>query len=429
MGIEIPFKTIRVAGYKSIAEAQEIELKPLTILAGANNSGKSSIIQPLLLLKQTLESAYDPGAILLAGPNVKFSSADQIFNTTQHEKIFSVGLEENGNSIEFSFQKTSGGIDIKKNVHVKDGKKYVFSPGMSHEDIKKMCSKGQAFKLQEKGKHRIGKNRFFLNIRTRMDNEMSLSVIRGAEMWQVGNFLKNFIHLSGLRGNPNREYPMTGVGKTFVGTFHEYTATVIADWKKKKRQEKISNVSKDLSLLGLTWKVSAQSIDDTKVELKVGRLPKCKKGGGYDLVSIADVGIGISQVLPVIVALHAANPGQVVYIEQPEIHLHPKAQLAMADILAKAVNRGVYLIIETHSALLLTGIQSLVAGGKKLISEKVKLHWFRRDIKGCTVVTSANLDERGAFGDWPEDFYSTEMQAQDRYLNAVHKKTFRKNKK
>src|SRR5205823_4717511 len=68
-----------VGGFKSIADEQRIEIRPLTILAGANSSGKSSMMQPLLLLKQTLEATYDPGPLLLNGPNVKFTSADQLF--------------------------------------------------------------------------------------------------------------------------------------------------------------------------------------------------------------------------------------------------------------------------------------------------------------------------------------------------------------
>src|SRR5438128_6506993 len=73
---------ITVAGFKSISQEQSIEIRPLTILAGANSSGKSSIMQPLLLLKQTLEATYDPGALLLNGPNVKFTSADQLLART-----------------------------------------------------------------------------------------------------------------------------------------------------------------------------------------------------------------------------------------------------------------------------------------------------------------------------------------------------------
>src|SRR5712692_11048507 len=73
---------ITVAGFKSISQEQSIEIRPLTILAGANSSGKSSIMQPLLLLKQTLEAPYDAGPILLNGPNVKFTSADQLLSRT-----------------------------------------------------------------------------------------------------------------------------------------------------------------------------------------------------------------------------------------------------------------------------------------------------------------------------------------------------------
>src|SRR3954466_7053363 len=71
---------ITVSGFKSISDEQGIEIRPLTILAGANSSGKSSMIQPLLLLKQTLEASYDPGALLLNGPNVKFTSTDQLLS-------------------------------------------------------------------------------------------------------------------------------------------------------------------------------------------------------------------------------------------------------------------------------------------------------------------------------------------------------------
>ena len=71
--------TISVAGFKSISDEQTIEIRPLTLLAGANSSGKSSMMQPLLLLKQTLEAQYDPGPLLLNGPNAKFTSVSQFW--------------------------------------------------------------------------------------------------------------------------------------------------------------------------------------------------------------------------------------------------------------------------------------------------------------------------------------------------------------
>ena len=76
---------ISVKGFKSLAEECSIEIRPLTILAGANSSGKSSIMQPLLMMKQTLEATYDPGPLLLDGPNVRFTSADQFFSRSGEE--------------------------------------------------------------------------------------------------------------------------------------------------------------------------------------------------------------------------------------------------------------------------------------------------------------------------------------------------------
>src|SRR5258708_5150559 len=71
---------ITIEGYKSIVKEQSIEIAPLTILAGANSSGKSSMIQPLLLLKQTLEAPLDPGPLLINGPNLKFTFSDQFLS-------------------------------------------------------------------------------------------------------------------------------------------------------------------------------------------------------------------------------------------------------------------------------------------------------------------------------------------------------------
>jgi predicted ATPase len=136
------------------------------------------------------------------------------------------------------------------------------------------------------------------------------------------------------------------------------------------------------------------------------------------MVNLADVGFGVSQALPVIVALWAAKPGDTVYIEQPELHLHPNAQVRMAGVLAAAAKRGVRVIAETHSSLLLLGVQTLVADGD-LRPDLVKLHWFQRDKRGATTITSADLDKNGAFGEWPEDFADVSLKAQGGYLDAV----------
>jgi predicted ATPase len=155
----------------------------------------------------------------------------------------------------------------------------------------------------------------------------------------------------------------------------------------------------------------------------MGRLPELLPKRPEDRVNIADVGVGVSQTLPVLVALHAAKPGQLVYMEQPETHLHPNAQFALAQVLANAAKRGVRVVVETHSTMLLLGVQALVAEGN-LESDLVKLHWFQRERDGHTVVTSANLDDAGAFGQWPQDFDDVILNAQKRYLDAADKRMF-----
>src|SRR5262249_14209357 len=153
-----------------------------------------------------------------------------------------------------------------------------------------------------------------------------------------------------------------------------------------------------------------------------GRTPRPQRGGARDLVNIADVGFGVSQTLPVVVALRAAQPGQLVYIEQPEIHLHPRAQVAMARLLVNAAKRGVRVVAETHSSLILLAVQTLVAE-RVIEPELVGLNWFHRDEKsGITRIKTAELDEAGRFGDWPEDFDEVALEAENRYLSAAEER-------
>ena len=417
---------ISVSGFKSIAEEQSIEVRPLTILAGANSSGKSSIMQPLLLLKQTLEASYDPGALRLDGPNVRFTSAEQFLSNIDHGKhtdVFSIGIETgDGDSLTTWFRKPPGKpIEVQKSMSISAGSKFLLRPGMTLDEIESNVSPDSLFFIGlysiKDPEVTVARDGFFLVVSVR---SRSGSSERGEIFYQQNRiiefYISGVIHIPGLRGNPERAYALAAVGETFPGTFENYAASVIAKWQ-ADNDDKLEGVSQDLKELGLTSKISALPLNDTQVELQVARMPQEAKSKAGDMVSIADVGFGVSQTLPVVVALREAKPGQLVYLEQPEIHLHPRAQTAMAKVLADAAARGVHVVAETHSALLILGIQTLVAEGK-LAPELVKLHWFeRRD--GVTKVRSADLDEAGSFGNWPEDFADVELEAQSRYLDAV----------
>jgi len=130
---------ITVGGFKSIAQEQSIEIKPLTILAGANSSGKSSMIQPLLLLKQTLEATFDPGALLLNGPNVKFTEVDQLLSRNSiKETVDTFHVEIGAANIAvaiFFIRAKNSGFDIQKTVYRSDNQEYSLSMHMSQDEI------------------------------------------------------------------------------------------------------------------------------------------------------------------------------------------------------------------------------------------------------------------------------------------------------
>lgn len=467
---------ITVKGYKSLLEECSVEIRPLTILSGANSSGKSSIMQPLLLMKQTIEATYDPGSLKLDGPNVRFTSSSQLLARSSGKNNtdrFSIKIDlDNDQSLKNTFvSKPKKGINLTEMVVQSNREVATISAGMSQDEIISMLPDllldvHQAFtkslegslekqieshssgkeadpqflntvseKLKETIQCRIVQARCFFDFELFIDNKRVAELLPN----QVGkvfsgllehpyelfsSHIRQLIHVPGLRGNPERTYKTSAVNHEFSGTFENYVASLINHWQRSK-DGRIKALESALETLGLTWKVDAEQVDDTQVELRVGRLPHRSNQRAKDTVSIADVGFGVSQTLPVLVALLAAEPGQLVYLEQPEIHLHPRAQVALAQVLADAANRGVRVVVETHSELFLLGVQSLVAEGR-LAPHKVKLHWFTRREDGVTQVSSADLDETGAFGDWSEDFGDVSLRLENRYLSAAETHLWKK---
>ena len=423
---------IAVSGFKSLAEEWTIDIHPLTILAGANSSGKSSIMQPLLMLKQTLEAPYDPGPLLIEGPNVQFTLAEQFLSKLVNEERtdrFQIRIDIRGFdyfSTTATFRKGQSGIEIVETTREDKSedtpswrsKHITLYPEMTSEEINSLADQY----VIAKGLETVRRSGCFLRFESQ-DGRTSENVTYNLEY-----HILNSIHLPGLRGNPERTYKPTSTGPWYPGTFEHYAASVIHEWQETE-DDRLKTLADALYTLGLTGRVGTKKIDDTRIELQVGRLPlppaSGGEGGGTDMVSIADVGFGVSQVLPVLVALIVAEPGRLVYLDEPELHLHPRAQVALARVLAAAAKRGVRVVAETHSSLLLLAVQTLVAEGN-LSPELVKLHWFTRGEDGATKIDTADLDEVGAYGDWPEDFDDVDLKAQSRYLNAADRVAFGK---
>ena len=447
------FTKLVIEGFKSFRDRKEVELKPLTLLAGANSSGKSSLMQPLLLLKQTFHETSDPGPLQINGPNVIFSRAEQMMWKAPGEAsrhTFSIGCElDQSLGVEVFFRRLRrprGLPSIQIDKCVWSGKDsegrisvYELTPSLSEEEIKSRFNE-QIVMLMEKInskepngersqlRFKVKQARSFLLIeampklrgdKDAFEGRAHVSFSFPAWSYVLEQSLREIIHVPGLRGNPMRAYPVRSVEREFPGLFQDYVASLISKWQ-RQRGSRIAELNSMLRTLGLTWKVRAFQQSDTEVSIQVGRTLQPLRGGAKDLVNIADVGFGLSQSLPVFVALIAARPDQLLYVEQPEIHLHPEAQVKLCEAITKAISRGVQVVLETHSQLVLLGFQRLIAENL-LDPKKVVLHWFQRDAQGATRINTTGFLATGGVTNpnVPVDFADVSLRLMEQYLKAA----------
>jgi hypothetical protein len=376
-------------------------------------------MQPLLLLKQTLEAQYDPGSLLIDGAHVKFTLASQFLSKVMHgessSRAMTVEVEIGEESTKLTFAKAeSSPIEImkmaRKNVLVfgpKAARRATWEVSVSDTDEKlketfeAMQGGEQDFIPQAKRiEYSLQRDRCFLNIEVSyyMNPNSSGPTLTMPVRFSshIGEEITRIIHLPGLRGNPERTYPLVPAGNVFPGLFQKYAASVIHAWIKDGETARVHELNEALDLLELQSNISTEEIEETQVGVSVSR----RYGGAEgDRVSIADVGLAV-----------------------PEIHLHPRAQWKLAHLLATAANRGVRLVIETHSSLLLRGILTEIAKDE-ISNDRVILHWFDRNREtGISTVHSNVPDRAGRVGDWPEDFGDVELGSDNEYLDAVENK-------
>jgi len=418
---------ISISGFKSIATECSIEIRPLTILAGANSSGKSSIMQPLLLMKQTLESSTDYGALRLSGDNISFTSAQQILSYSpdgEQTDTLTVAVEL-ADSYKFknTFKKPpKKAINLIETIYYSNDRDLIANTRMSSKEILEILPESSKtphlLKNLPLNIHRFFCFNIFIyyaKLLTEGDLVPIDILYKPYQMFVVE--IGKIFHIQGLRGL-ERTLPVTGISQNFSGKFDKYVASLIHSWQTSE-SDKFEALNTYLQTLNLSKRIEATEINDTQIELKVNRSLDSE-----DMVNIVDVGSGVSQVLPVLVALVAAKPEQLVYLEEPEIHLHPRAQANLGEIIVDAANRGVRVVLETHSDLLLRRIQSLIAEDK-ISPDKAILHWFSRDENGFTKVTTSDMDTTGAFGDFPEDFSEVDLEEESRYIEAAESKLLR----
>jgi AAA domain, putative AbiEii toxin, Type IV TA system len=428
---------IAVTGFKSLATKTDVEIRPLTVLAGANSSGKSSLMQPLLLMKQTLESDFNAaGPFLLSGPYVQFTEAKQFLSHvagSPQPLTLEVGFDEGLTAgMTYSVDPWAGlSVAETWGSNATDQSEWKLNRKMIPEELNTMLLKlGSIPELMAQ----VGFTQLSVQ-----DSGFYQSVLYSApeppgrrrgesyfmkENLDLNSLVRTLIYVPGVRGDQRRKRlfaEITGHG-FFAGSFEEYMPTLIDSWVVPGKPPRIHELVKALRVLELASGIGSRRLNESELEIRIPRTRNSTQED--DSVNIADVGLAVPTVLPVLVALIQAGPGQLVYIEQPELHLHPRAQWRLAQLLAQAASRGVRLVIETHSSLLLRGILTQVAENK-IANDKVILHWFERNNEtGISTVHTKEPDSAGRVGDWPEDFSDVEMKSDSEYLDAAEKKLY-----
>lgn len=138
-----------------------------------------------------------------------------------------------------------------------------------------------------------------------------------------------------------------------------------------------------------------------------------------------DVGFGISQVLPMLVLAYFVPPGTTIIAEQPEIHLHPRAQVALAELMAEvAKTRQVQFLAETHSEHLFRRLQSLIAD-ERLTADDCRLYFVDRDAQGTTQLTPLEVDPYGRVRNWPKQFFGDAIGETERQTRKMFERVAR----
>ena len=223
-------------------------------------------------------------------------------------------------------------------------------------------------------------------------------------------FAQQLSYLGPVLNPPQRYYRNLGGGQRSVGIMGEYAFDIIANNAKTR-----SDINKYFAQFEIGYEL-VNPDSSSAISHQLGNpvnVPLLRRKGTNALHTPADVGFGISQILPVIVEA-VSGSARVVCVDQPEIHLHPRLQAQIADLLVDTCNRKQW-IVETHSELLARRIQRRIAEGT-IDPNDVSIIYVDPD-GDSSVVKILEIDEDGDWADeWPAGFFEdgyAEMRAKD----------------
>jgi len=435
----------------------DLQLGQVTGLFGPNSSGKSSIIQFLLMLKET-KNATDRSLV------IDFGSQSQLVNLGSYKNaVFS---HEEDNNISWHIQwKTPQKLIIynpsgnRRDVLV-SGDTIDISTELKFQDQAVHCNylkysiDGSSFVIQPKKDNStefeltadsIPKFRFTRNksrawslpgpIKTHLFPDQAKTYFQNSNFlaqfeYEYESLINSIYYLGPLREHPRREYSWSGTSPTDVGARGERTveailaATLRGETRNRGRkthykpfQEIIAYWLKEIGL------IHSFSIEEIGKGANLYRALVRRDPDSTDAL-LTDVGFGVSQVLPALVLLQYVPEGSIVIMEQPEIHLHPSVQSGLADaIMNISRSRNLQVIIESHSEHILRRMQRRVAE-EEFESSRLKL-FFCENESGRSKIHDLELNLYGEIKNWPKDFFGDEMTEISETRKSILKRKIR----
>lgn len=452
--------SLHIKNFKAWQDTGAIRLAPLTVIFGANSAGKSSLGHLLLALKQTALSADRKRPMHLGDENALIdlgTFAECLHNhDLKNALMFNLGWKIPGKELEardpLSQQKFTGD-EIQLAVALSaDAKEQPRVDRLSYQLLRKGANKLEvSYQRDEKNKLDISSSeyKFVRNMGRSWPLDEPDKFYRISDQsrarFQNAEFLSDFAlsteaalnsvyYLGPLREHPKRIYSWSGETPESVGQKGEFSIAAIlaasAQERKLNRGPKKSLARFDafiaqwLKDLGIIESFAVKPVAEGRKEYEV----VVKTHATASEVKITDVGFGVSQVLPALVQAFYCPPNSTIWMEQPEIHLHPQVQAELADVFISAIQarengkeRNVQLIVESHSEHFLNRLQRRVAEGK-VKPEDVAVYFCRR-AGSATALEPLRLTMFGEIENWPENFFGDEMaDIAGRALAAMQRK-------
>jgi predicted ATPase len=441
------FTQLRFQNFKSWQDTGDIRMAPLTGFFGTNSSGKTAILQFLLMLKQTVESS-DRKRILHTGDAHTYVDLGTTYDFIHHHQLpkelsFCLKWEPTSTDYLPFFPFSSYSInDSDPNLKAPLMRPYLSNIEFNcviyiAEAKMKVVRFSYAYMAEHQQWNKVGIEQHNLDSYGLVSNGLTLADLsapktrepllapmkfygfssdaklyfRGVEFLDelalaLELQLIDFYYLGPLREYPKRIYSWSGEQPQDVGQRGEFAIQALLASRKDNSQvqEKVAYWLKELGLIH-DFQLQPITANRQEYELLVRRTPNSPQ------VSIKDVGFGVSQVLPVLVLCYYAPQGSTIIFEQPEIHLHPSVQAGLADVFIDAIKtRNVQIMIESHSEHLLRRLQRRIAEEAQQFSHQdAALYFCHVDQDGKSILDSLQLDPYGNITNWPNGFFGDEM--------------------